>query len=795
MSERILFCDSWLFHEGEIAQQPPALKGPVYTQAKTEGYRAGPAAIHYPDRPDDFGGRPGVLTHEKWEVVSLPHDYMIHAPICENANNALGFREYHPAWYRRHFTAQESWRGKRVEIEFLGVATECDLWLNGVWLHRSATQYTPFVVDLTDFLRFDNADNVLAVHVTQNTIENWWYNGGGICHKVYLRISDPVAVERDGVFLAPKKLTEDRWEVPVTVEVHNDGFAAVDVRVETCLFDADDRQLARLESELHIPARSLAVASGTAEVLQPRLWDLDDPYLHRARTRVSLDGRLTDEVWDRFGFRTLAFTTDRGFLLNGRPRYINGVCGHEDFCFTGKAVPDNVMRHKVRLLKEMGANAYRCAHSMQDEAFMDAFDEQGMLVMAETRHFSTAPTHMEELRTLIRRDRNRPAVFMWSVGNEEHYFITDEGRRIAEKLSFEARRLDPTRPVMTANDKRPEICTVYDASDLIGVNYNHNLYDLLHEKYPEKPIFASECSAASTSRGWYFDDAPQLGRMSAYDEDVNQWFISHEHAFRGFYERPWMMGGFVWSAMEYLGEAKWPRICSISGAIDLFLQKKDSFYQLQSYFTETPMVHLLPHWNMEGRKSVRVAAYTNCAAVELFVNGRSLGRQSCEKYIHNEWQVPFEPGCIRAVAYTADGAPAAEDVRVTAGTPYALQLRCENAGDICANGEDLALVTCYVTDADGREVPDAACEVTFVSDKGVRIVGTGSDNTDHTPFRHPVRRMYAGRVLAALLPFAPGGLTLYAMADGLKPACLTLEIPADPAPVPGRVYPAHNPHW
>ena len=148
-----------------------------------------------------------------------------------------------------------------------------------------------------------------------------------------------------------------------------------------------------------------------------------------------------------------------------------------------------------------------------------------------------------------------------------------------------------------------------------------------------------------------------------------------------------------------------------------------------------------------------------------------------------------------AGAYTADGAPAAEDVRVTAGTPYALQLRCENAGDICANGEDLALVTCYVIDADGREVPDAACEVTFVSDKGVRIVGTGSDNTDHTPFRHPVRRMYAGRVLAALLPFAPGGLTLYAMADGLKPACLTLEIPADPVPVPGRVYPAHNPHW
>jgi beta-galactosidase/beta-glucuronidase len=199
---------------------------------------------------------------------------------------------------------------------------------------------------------------------------------------------------------------------------------------------------------------------------------------------VYVDGKITDEKYDYFGFRTVEFTVDKGFLLNGKQRYINGICGHEDFGLTGKAVPDNIMRYKVRMLKEMGVNAYRCAHSMQDEALMDAFDQYGMMVMAETRHFSTSKTHLEELRALIRRDRNRPSVFMWSVGNEEHYFITDEGRRIAEHMIFEVKKLDHTRPVITANDKKPEECTVYESSDLIGVNYNHGLYDYLHEKFP-----------------------------------------------------------------------------------------------------------------------------------------------------------------------------------------------------------------------------------------------------------------------------------------------------------------------
>ena len=795
MSQRILFCN-WRFHDGEIEVQRPALKGPVYTQSKTETYRHGPAAIEYPDGMDDFGNGSSLLTHERWELVTLPHDYMVNSPIDENENNALGFRKYHPAWYRKHFKAADDWCGKRVELEFLGIATECDIYFNGVWLKHNETQYTPIIVDITDFIRYGGADNVIAVHVTQRTIENWWYNGGGICHKAYINVSSPVSVERDGVYIAPKKLGGDNWEIPITVEVHNDAYSAANAFVECEVLDADGCVIAITSSELAIDARSLSVAAMPKSVVAaPRLWDIDDPYLHTVRTRVSVNGKITDERTDRFGFRTVEFTVDRGFLLNGKRRYINGICGHEDFSLTGKAVADNVMRHKARMLKEMGVNAYRCAHSMQDEAYMDAFDELGIMVMAETRHFSTAQTHLDELRALVRRDRNRPSVFMWSVGNEEHYFITDQGRRIAEKMTFEVKRLDSTRPVMTANDKKPEICTVYDTSDLVAVNYNHDLYDYLHEKFPGKPIFASEFAAASTTRAWYFDDRHELGRMSAYDSDINQWFISHEHAFRYLYDRPFMMGGFVWSAFEYLGEAKWPRISSCSGAIDIALQRKDAFYQLKSFFSDEPMIHVMPHWNMEGRKNIRIVAYTNLAFAEVFINGRSLGKQACEKYIANEWRADFEAGELRAVGYDKDGNKVAEDVKVTTGAPYGLKLHLDNEGDVCANNEDLALFTCTVVDAEGREVPDAECEVTFISDKGVRFVGSASDNTDHIPPKSATRRIYSGRALAAFVPAAPGEMTVYATCQGLKTAAISVNIPENKKFEEGRVYSAINVKW
>ena len=792
MSERILFVDNWLFHDGEIATERPAMKGPVYTQAKTESYRCGPASINYDDRPNDFGNKPGhMITHEKWEAVKLPHDYIVNSPIVQSGNNALGFYEYRPSWYRKHFKANDEWQGKRVEIEFLGVSTECDIYLNGVYMARSMSAYTPIIVDISDFIKFGGEDNVIAVHVTCETIENWWYNGAGICHKVYLNVSDRLSAVRDGVFVCPKKLADDEWEIPVSVEVKNSRFtdAYADV-VTDILFDGEC--VASMSGSIMVGARDEATLCYSSKIASPKLWDIDSPVRYTARTRIFDGGVLCDERLDKFGFRTIEFDAERGFLLNGRAMKLNGVCGHEDFGLTGKAVPDNVMRHKVRLLKSMGANAYRCAHSMQDEAMMDAFDEYGMLVMAETRHFSSTPSHMAELRALVRRDRNRPSVIMWSVGNEEHYFVTDEGRRIAENMIFEVKKLDGSRPVMTANDKAPEKCTVYDCSDLVAVNYNPGLYDYLHEKFPDKPLFASECSAAGGTRGWYYGDCPQRGYRTVYDKDINSWFQSHETVFLHFKQRPWVFGWFVWAAIEYLGESIWPRICSISGAIDLYLQKKDSYYQLKSYYSSEPMVHILPHWNMEEGDTVRVVAYDNCDSVELFLNGVSLGKEKSELYVHHEWQVPYKPGKLVCIGYDADGKVIAEDIKETTGAPVALALRLENGDDLCANGEDLALITCYMTDSEGREVPDAEGMLSFITDAGVTIVGTGSDNSDHTPPASPDRRMRAGRALLAILPEKAGKTTVIVKSPGLRTAKLEIDVKADTNPIPGRVYPKYE---
>lgn len=795
MSERILFVDNWLFHKGEIITERPAVKGPVYTQAKTESYRRGPASINYDDHPNDFGVRANhMLTHERWETVKLPHDYIVNSPITPDGNNALGFYEYQPAWYRKHFAANDEWRGKRVELEFLGVATECDIYINGIYMTRSMTAYTPIVVDITDFIKFDGADNVIAVHVTCDTIENWWYNGAGICHKVYLNVSEQLSVARDGVFVSPRRLEGELWEVPISVELRNGNYKDASATVVTDLLYGGE-VVASATGEISVPARDGAEIKYTAAVDSPMLWDIDSPKLYVARTRVFAGGVMSDEKCDKFGFRTIEFDAERGFLLNGRQMKLNGICGHEDFGLTGKAVPDNVMRHKVRMMKEMGANAYRCAHSMQDEAYMDAFDEYGMLVMAETRHFSSTPAHLEELRALVKRDRNRPSVIMWSVGNEEHYFITDEGRRIAENMIFEVKKLDSTRPVMTANDKAPEKCTVYDSSDLVAVNYNPKLYDYLHEKFPDKPFMVSECSAAGGTRGWYYGDCLSRGHRGAYDKDVNNWFQSHENVFTYFKDRPWIIGWFVWSAFEYLGEAVWPRICSISGMIDLYMQKKDSFYQLKSFYTDEPMVHILPHWNMVEGETVKVFVYDNCDSVELFLNGVSLGREKSEKYVHHEWHVPFEPGKLSCVGYDADGKAIAECVRETTGKPVALRLRLENGDDLSANGEDVALVTCYMVDSEGREVPDGEGMISFMTESGVTIVGTGSDNTDHTPPACPDRRMRAGRALCAIIPNAPGKTVLVARCYGLESARLEIDVKPDANPIPGRVYPKYVVRW
>ena len=565
--------------------------------------------------------------------------------------------------------------------------------------------------------------------------------------------------------------------MPISVEIRNDGAKQKRVKTVVTIVDQNGNDVISAEKTVSAVAGEITEVKLNERLTNVKLWSPDEPNLYRAVTKLYVGGSKIDEYVTRFGFRYYVLDPDKGMFINGRHYKIKGVCGHADCGLTGKAVPDNIHRHKVRLMKEMGANGYRTSHYMQAEALMDALDENGFIVMDETRWFESTDEGREQLRALVRRDRNRPSVFFWSVGNEEPFHATEKGRRICRSLISLVRKLDDSRTIMSAVSFTPEKATVYDELDAIGINYNWSTYEGLHRKYPDKAVFASECCATGTTRGWYFGDDAARGYLPAYDRDSSADFKGREFTWKFLDGNDWLLGGYQWIAFEHRGEAVWPRVCSQSGAIDLFMQKKDAFYQNKSHWTSEPMVHLLPHWNFEGFEGmpIKVVAYTNCDEVELFHNGKLQGRRKLEKHGHGEWEVPYAPGYIEAVAYIG-GKEAARDKRVTAGKPYRLMLELQTP-DVKANGKDIAIFDCYVVDENGIEVPDCSAVVNFLAEGAGRVYSTGSDVSDHGSLFSPTRKMRAGRIgVAVKTGKTSGALRLIATADGLLPAVYTVEI-------------------
>lgn len=777
MRREELFDNGWLFHLGDIETNFPTVKGPAYVMAKTQRMKMGPASVAYNDRPDDFRMDDAKeIESERWINVTLPHDYLIMQPVKAENNNALGFVDYQNGWYRKHFTVPTEDEGKRITLLFEAVATHATVYLNGCLMKHNFCGYSSFEVDIGDMLKYGE-DNVLAVYVeTKDCHEGWWYEGGGIYRHVHLIKTEPVCVELWGVYAMPRKDKQNGgWYIPVETTVLNETYKDKHVRAHTRFTSADGKVLCEAEGESDIQLKDKCTLKYTATAAEPELWSPEEPNLYSVITDIYCDGELTDTYVTRCGFREVVMDANEGLFINGKHTVIRGVCGHHGCGLTGKAVPDNIMRYQVQLLKEMGANGFRTSHYPHGEATMDALDELGFLVMDETRWFESTDEGKEQLTMVMKRDRNRPSVIFWSVGNEEPHHCTAEGRRVAKTLMALAHKLDSTRCIMTAVD-HPERATVYDELEAVGVNYNIQRYDEFHAKYPDKPFFASEFSATGTTRGWYFDDDSARGHISAYDHDTNDYFVSREKSYK-ITDRKWMMGGYQWTGLEYRGEAVWPRLCSQSGAIDLFLQKKDAFYQNKSYFTSEPMVHLLPHWNWSGfeGEDIRVSVYTNCEEVAIVLNGEEIGRKRVERFGHAEWQVKYVSGKIEAVAYRA-GKEVARDVQITSGKPYRLKLRLDNETP-AANGRDMAIVTCWVEDENGIAVPDASPVVSFMTNSLGSVYSTGSDVSDHVPLNSSDRKMYAGLASAAIKVGTDAGtLKVYAMADGLISAVLNIEI-------------------
>lgn len=774
MREVINFNKDWMFHNGDIESTTPHHKGYAYMSAKTQRFHIGPAAPSYRAVPDECFND-ALMNSDKWERVDLPHDFVIHGKVSEKNNCAFGFFDYEKAWYIKDFMLNDDDRNKRITLYFEGIATESVVYLNGCILHHNFTGYTPFEVDITDFVKYGQK-NRLAVYVNSEVHEGWWYSGGGIYRNVKLIKTDLVSVDIYGVYLKPVKKTDTTWEVFAEITVRNDFSTEKQVNAIVSIQSASGQTVAVSNAVCNIDGKRKATLKTHVSIENPSLWSPDEPTLYYAFTTLSVDDKACDEQKTHFGFRTFFADANKGFFINGKHYKIYGMCAHADSGLFGKAVPDNIHRYKVQLIKQMGANGYRTTHYMQSESVMDELDKLGFIVMDECRWFSSAPEHLQELETLIKRDRNRPSVFFWSIGNEEYYHATDEGKRICETMSALARSLDDTRLIMTAVNL-PDTATVYDLNDVLGINYCWKSYEKIHEKFPDKAVFSSECCATGTTRGWYFHDNARDGRITAYDHDINPDFRSREFTCKFIYEKDWLLGGYQWIAFEHRGEAAWPRLCSASGAIDLYLQKKDAFYQNQSYFSKEPMIHLLPHWNFQGLEGmpVKIVAYTNLPYAELFLNGKSLGKQKLEKFDCGNWLVPYEKGEIKVIGYNEDGNPVCFDKRETSANAYRLQLRQENF-DVSANGEDAAIFTCYVVDEFGKEVYNAEIDkVSFFTSAGCFVYSTGSDNTDHETIFHSWRKMYQGKISVAVkITEQNKDLTLYAQANGLISASVKI---------------------
>ena len=587
-------------------------------------------------------------------------------------------------------------------------------------------------------------------------------------------VTEKTAIDRYGVYAPYEKINETDWKINFETTLVNTDYEDKTAEVISYVIGKNGDVTASARAEAVLERCGKTTVKYSAIVNNPLLWSINAPNLYQIKTELLLNGEVVDTDLTRIGFRTIELSAEKGFLINGEKTIIKGVNCHQDFGITGLAVPKNIYAYRIKLLKEMGCNGYRTSHYQHPADEMDLFDENGFIVMDETRWFETSEYALEMLDVLVTRDRNRPSVMFWSTGNEERTHITDMGKRIHRVLAERIRKLDKTRFITTCEDAKPLESTVFPYCDVIAVNYNLQCYDKLHEMYPDKLILSTESCATGTTRDWHFPDSPENGRIADIVKKTNSWYQGRENTRRFLAERSsYVIGTFQWAGIEHRGEAMWPRVCSVSGALDLFLQRKGAFYQNMSHWTDKPMVHIVPHWNFHGLEGEEIltAVYTNCEETELFLNGESLGKQDTSNFKRGQWYVKYTKGCLLAKGYI-DGKEVCCDIRETTGKPVKLSLRLENSFE--PNGKDIAVFTCECLDENGRTVPNAEEYVSFSTCENARILGTGSDICDHKNVTLPERQMYAGKITVALRP-NPGAeeFKLFAKSKDCGTVCFT----------------------
>ena len=715
----------WKFHLGNEW-------GGAQNLAKA-GTGSGPASLFYSDA--------------SWRTVNLPHDWAIDLPFDQRADSAHGFKalgrdfpQNSAAWYRRAFELPKEDAGKRLWLEFDGAFRDCTVFLNGWFVGHHDSGYSGFRYDVTDIANC-GGHNVLAVKVDASETEGWFYEGAGIYRHVWLVKTGPVAMAPDGTFVYSQfknNVPEGAAEIQIQTRLANAGTNDADTTVQCEIFGPDGKTVASAHKPASVGAHSQCQVEQTARVADPALWSPESPRRYTLVTRIESGGKIVDRAETEFGIRTVAFDADKGFLLNGKPYVLKGTCNHQDHAGVGAAMPDRLQYFRISKLKEMGCNAYRTSHNPPTPELLDACDRVGMLVMDENRLLGSDPIHMNRLERLILRDRNHPSVAIWSIANEEFGVQgTPAGKRVAETMQDFVKRLDSTRPVTYPAPVGNDFAGINEVIEVRGWNY-HAGADMedYHKAHPKQPNVGTEQGSTVGTRGIYANDT-ERGYVSAYDTNAPSWAQTAETWLSYFAPRPWLSGGFVWTGFDYRGEPTpygWPCISSHFGILDTCGFPKDNFWYYQSWWTDRPVLHLLPHWNWAGKEGeeIDVRALSNCQEVELFLNGQSLGRQSMKKNSELKWKVKYAPGTLSARGFK-DGKAIAETKVETTGAPAAVQLEPDRA-ILNADGEDVSLITLSVRDAQGRTVPVAGNSIEFALEGPGTILGVGNgDPSCHEP--------------------------------------------------------------
>lgn len=730
MRERICLDEAWQFALGN-ASSPASDFG-----CGTEyfNYLTKAASIH------NEGPYALKFDASSWETVDLPHDWVVDLPYAAEASHSHGYKtigykypETSVGWYRKTISIPASDFGKHLYLQFDGIFRDARIWVNGFFLGEEPSGYVTQVYDITDYLNY-GGENLVVVRVDASLEEGWFYEGAGIYRHVWLNKTAPVHVAPFGTFVSSDlSASLDEAKVSVQTTVVNDGIKEGTYRLNHLLKTADGRVIASVGNEeqpLQAKAQSVSTIQFTVDT--PELWDVDRPYLYQLVTEVYQGVNLVDSYTTPFGIRQAVFDADKGFILNGKPLKLKGVNMHQDHAGVGVAIPDALQEYRLKQLKKFGCNAYRASHNPMTPEMLDACDREGILVIAENRLMGVNPYQLGVLGRMIERDRNHPSIILWSVGNEEWGIEWNEkGERIAASMREYCHRLDSTRLMTVASSSGP---TVLVPADVAGYNYilQHKV-DEDRMKYPERCAVGTEETSGCGTRNIYFNEVEKgwIASLNRIPNGSDSLLNCIERGWKFYDERPWLGGLFYWTGFDYRGEPnplKFPATGSQFGILDYCGFPKDEAYYLKAWWTDEPVLHILPHWKLKGHEgdSIDVCVYSNCEEVELLVNGKNLGKQPMPKNGHLAWKAIYQPGKVKAVGYRNGRRCMTQEIETT-GEGQQIRVTVDRL-EIRADKKDVAVACVEILDKKGRVVP-TACESLNLEVAGpVRILGVGNGN-------------------------------------------------------------------